>query len=104
MVTRDTIRKYIEKTGELPYVYSMRVEELIALLNGSKNETMDSLYDVICLAFNFGRAKGYRAGIKAKKADKSAYEKGPCASRELLQGRSRESTTLDTYSIPHFGG
>ena len=56
------IQRYIENTelsAEVYRLYSLYYAELRALWS------MDNLYCMIVMAFEFGRAKGYRAGVKS---------------------------------------
>lgn len=62
----EKIQAYIRNTAMRKAFkgYSMRYSEMLALF-GSCNE---STIDGIILAFEYGQAKGYRAGKKAAKA------------------------------------
>lgn len=64
----EKIRRYIEKTG-VKYPngtsYQMHLSEMLALTSVAS----DCLVDAICIAFDYGRAKGERhAKEKVKKA------------------------------------
>ena len=57
----EKIKRYIERTKmDLPRVYGMNVDESLELSVESRN-TVGVPIKVIYLAFNYGRAKGYRA-------------------------------------------
>lgn len=72
MTSTEKINRYIERTA-IPYKLSTRYgcypQELMDLL--AENRPFDALYR----AFDYGKAKGYRAGLNA------AQEKRPQASR-----------------------
>lgn len=56
----EKIQRYIELT-ETKFIrgtpYQMHMDELLSLRHMSREDVSDAL----CLAFDFGRAKGYRA-------------------------------------------
>ena len=56
----EKMEKYIEKTGDLGTMYSLSTEEACDLVEVWKENRIES----ILLAFNYGRAKGYRAARK----------------------------------------
>lgn len=59
----ERIKRYIERTKVKESVKNeMKASEWISI---SKN---DSVLDAIALAFNYGRAKGYRAAMSERKA------------------------------------
>lgn len=65
MTEIEKIKQYIERTkiDEKTYsLYYMRAREWAALANSDL-----SISVVVALAFNYGLAKGYRAGIKEAK-------------------------------------
>ena len=65
--TIQKIQRYIERTNVKPGVqnkYQMVLSEIIAL----KEQADESIIDTICLAFDYGRAKGYRAAKAEKEA------------------------------------
>ncbi|MDE6903329.1 MAG: hypothetical protein K2P22_11395 [Lachnospiraceae bacterium] len=57
----EKIKRYIERTKmgiKNPIQYAMNVAETLELLNMAQ---IDNPFGAISLAFNYGRAKGYRA-------------------------------------------
>ena len=67
----ERMKAYCERT-EIPEQvklrYSIGFNDFSALLRMGKDRTLDGLYDSIVQAFEYGMAKGYRAGKKAAKA------------------------------------
>lgn len=59
METVERIRRYINSTDSVPN-YQMKFSEILALAQIAK----DTPCDAICLAFEYGRAKGYRFATK----------------------------------------
>lgn len=59
----EKIQRYIERTTKFPdgTPYQMNLQELFGLSHMSEGDVVGA----ICLAFDYGRAKGYRAA-KAK--------------------------------------
>lgn len=57
----EKIEKYIQNTGRIDDRYCIGTEEILELRK-------KGLTDAIILAFNYGRAKGYRAGKKEARA------------------------------------
>lgn len=65
MTNREKIRRYIERTGEnFPEPYSMRVLEMLEL----RNMAVETPADAVILAFEYGRAKGFRYSRKKVRA------------------------------------
>lgn len=68
----ERMKGYIRRTKIDPKardLYCMRFSEVVAL----RDEPRFELYDIICMAFDYGMAKGYRL---AKKEDKERrYQK-----------------------------
>lgn len=56
----EKIQRYIEKTGFEDTRYSMNYHEASTLARRAKEEP----FEMIALAFDYGCAKGYRAGKK----------------------------------------
>lgn len=68
MTDVEKIRRYIERTGaEFPSTYHLSMEELEALKNMGKLEAL-------ALAFDYGRAKGYRYSGKGEKHDARKHD------------------------------
>lgn len=59
MTEIEKMKRYIDRTKKFPEgtPYQMNLLEVFTLNNTCKNDP----YEMICLAFNYGRAKGYRA-------------------------------------------
>lgn len=58
MTDANKMRRYIERTGvKFPSVYHLSMGELNTLREMS-------LFDALCLAFEYGRAKGFRYSQK----------------------------------------
>lgn len=63
MTEIEKIQKYIDRTKiQDPLKYNLRASEWIAIVN------TNDILDAVSLAFNFGRAKGYRAAKKEMSA------------------------------------
>lgn len=64
MTEIEKMKRYIDRTKKFPEgtPYQMNLLEIFTLNDMGKNDP----YEMICLAFNYGRAKGYRAA-KAEK-------------------------------------
>ena len=60
----EKMEKYIERTGDLGTMYSLSMLEAQALVEIWKQNRIEA----ILLAFNYGRAKGYRAARKEVRA------------------------------------
>lgn len=60
----EKMEKYIERTGDLCTMYSLSIVEAQALVEIWKQNRIEA----ILLAFNYGRAKGYRAARKEVRA------------------------------------
>ena len=60
----EKMEKYIERTGDLGTMYSLSMVEAQALVEIWKQNRIEA----ILLAFNYGRAKGYRAARKEARA------------------------------------
>ena len=60
----EKMEKYIERTGDLGTMYSLSMLEAQALVEIWKQNRIEA----ILLAFNYGRAKGYRAARKEARA------------------------------------
>lgn len=60
----EKMEKYIERTGDLGTMYSLSIVEAQALVEIWKQNRIEA----ILLAFNYGRAKGYRAARKEVRA------------------------------------
>ncbi len=60
----EKMQRYIKNTGFYNVHYSLFVSEIVSLSELSKKD----LFKSICLAFEYGQAKGYRAGRKGTKA------------------------------------
>ena len=60
----EKMEKYIERTGDLGTMYSLSIVEAQALVEIWKQNRIEA----ILLAFNYGRAKGYRAARKEARA------------------------------------
>lgn len=57
----EKMKRYIERTGaDAANTYSISFPETIELLNKGQ-DGVDGAFNAICLAFNYGKAKGYRA-------------------------------------------
>lgn len=59
----ERIRNYVDKTNSQMKnrsAYDMRIGEIMALYDARES----GWYNVLCLAFNFGMAKGYRMAKK----------------------------------------
>lgn len=62
MTGADKIRRYIERTGvKFPVVYGMGMEELESLRGMGT-------FEALVLAFEYGRAKGFRYSKKVEEA------------------------------------
>ena len=70
----EKMSSYIKKTN-IPYRtklrYSLYLSEMSAFLEQGTKGNMDNLLDAFCLSFDYGKAKGYRAGKKAAKEAKA---------------------------------
>lgn len=67
MTKIEKIQRYIDRTGgNFPdgTPYQMNIDELFALIHMADGDVAGA----ICLAFNYGRAKGFRAAQKEAKA------------------------------------
>ena len=64
MSSIEKMEKYIEKTGDLGTMYSLSMVEAQALVELWTQNRIDA----ILVAFNYGRAKGYRAARKEARA------------------------------------
>lgn len=61
MTTVEKMNRYIERTGaEFPSVYHLSVGELKALRGMN-------IFDALALAFEYGRARGYRYARKNRR-------------------------------------
>ena len=57
MTTIERMKAYIEKTGRACVEgYELKGSEILALMGHGE------LFDALCIAFNYGRAKGYCEG------------------------------------------
>lgn len=58
MTDVNKMRRYIERTGvKFPSAYHLSMGEVTALRD-------INIYDALCLAFEYGRAKGFRYSAK----------------------------------------
>lgn len=65
MSNLEKMEKYIENTPmKHKNLYSLRLGEIMALYDAGNKE----LFRVVCLAFDYGMAKGYRMAKKEAKA------------------------------------
>lgn len=53
----ERIQQYIDNTKGETHRYQINLRELWVLKNGA----LENPVEMLCLAFNYGRAKGYRA-------------------------------------------
>lgn len=68
MTDVEKIRRYIERTGvKFPAAYDMNMGELDALRGMS-------IFEALYLAFDYGRAKGYRYSGKEEKHDARKHD------------------------------
>ena len=61
MITLDQMHRYIKKTPPISEYYEMTIDEIIAL------REITDIYDLLRTSFLYGRAKGYRAAIRARR-------------------------------------
>ena len=61
MITLDQMHRYIKKTPPISEYYEMTIDEIIAL------REITDIYDLLRTAVLYGRAKGYRAAIRARR-------------------------------------
>lgn len=64
MSTIERMERYIQltKTGNIRY--DLKLSETFALVSLINNENSDTAIDAIWIAFQYGRAKGYREATK----------------------------------------
>lgn len=64
MSTIERMERYIQltKTGNIRY--DLKLSETYALVSHINNENPDTAIDAIWIAFQYGRAKGYREATK----------------------------------------
>ena len=63
------IERYIENTAPISNYYDASLEEMAAILDLKKGNRG---FDAVSLAFDYGRAKGYRQAMKEMKGAKTA--------------------------------
>ena len=66
----DKMNRYIKKTNipsKAQIRYSLVIPEMRAFFSKGAKGGMENLMDAFLLAFDYGMAKGYRAGTKAVK-------------------------------------
>ncbi len=70
----DEMNRYIKKTNipsKAHLRYSLCLSEMSAFLSKGAKGDMENLMDAFLFAFDYGMAKGYRAGKKAAKEAKA---------------------------------